>query len=114
MKKIFIIFILIFINSSIFAHSQLTDILPRDNFFYKETPPHIEMRFKSEVKIVRVNLVRIDTKKKIALDTSSLQKKSNEYILPMPQLDAGMHRFEWRALSPDGHIIKGKSDFEVK
>ena len=114
MKKILIIVIIIFINSSVFGHSQLTEILPKDNFTYKETPPHIEMKFKSEVKIVRVDMIRVDNKEKIALDTNSLQNKSKEYIIPMPQLNAGIYRFQWRALSPDGHIIKGKSDFEVK
>ena len=113
-KQIIIIFLLIFINSAAFAHSQLTEILPEDNVTYNEVPPQIEMKFKSEVKLVKINLIRVDIKEKIKLDSSLMKNKSNNYSVPMPKLDAGIYRFEWRALSPDGHIIKGKSDFEVK
>ena len=35
-------------------------------------------------------------------------------LFQCPKLSSGKYRIEWRALSPDGHIIKGKSDFEVK
>ena len=113
-KQIIIIFLLIFINSAAFSHSQLTEILPEDNVTYNEVPPQIEMKFKSEVKLVKIDLIRVDIKEKIKLDSSLLKNKSNNYSIPMPKLDAGIYRFEWRALSPDGHIIKGKSDFEVK
>ena len=114
MKQIIIIFSLFFINSAAFAHSQLTEILPKDNVIYNEVPPQIEMKFKSEVKLVKIDLIRVDTKEKIKVDSNLLKIKSNNYSIPMPKLDAGIYRFEWRALSPDGHIIKGKSDFEVK
>lgn len=113
-KQIIIIFLLIFINSAAFSHSQLTEILPKDNVTYNEVPPQIEMKFKSEVKLVKIDLIRVDIKEKIKLDSSLLKNKSTNYSIPMPKLDAGIYRFEWRALSPDGHIIKGKSDFEVK
>jgi methionine-rich copper-binding protein CopC len=114
MKQIIIIFLLIFINSAAFAHSQLTEILPEDNVTYNDAPPQIEMKFKSEVKLVKIDLIRVDIKEKIKLDSSLLKNKSTNYSIPMPKLDEGIYRFEWRALSPDGHIIKGKSDFEVK
>ena len=105
---------LFMINFSVLAHSQLTEILPEDDVTYNEAPPHIEMKFKSEVRLIKIDMIRIDTKEKIKLDTDTLKNKSKEHVIPMPQLESGMYRFQWRALSPDGHIIKGKSDFEVK
>ena len=114
MKKILIILTLFMFNSSVFAHSQLTEILPEDNVTYNEAPPHIEMKFKSEVKLIKIDMIRFDNKQKVKLDTGTLKNKSKEYVISMPQLDTGIYRFQWRALSPDGHIIKGKSDFEVK
>lgn len=101
-------------NSAVFAHSQLIEILPEDNVTYNEAPPHIEMKFKSEVKLIKIDMIRFDNKQKVKLDTGTLKNKSKEYVISMPQLDTGIYRFQWRALSPDGHIIKGKSDFEVK
>ena len=114
MKVFFVIAFLISISFSAFSHSQLTEILPEDNVTYNDVPPQIEMKFKSEVKLVKIDLIRVDIKEKIKLDSSLLKNKSNNYSIPMPKLDAGIYRLEWRALSPDGHIIKGKSDFEVK
>ena len=32
----------------------------------------------------------------------------------IPNITSGKYNIFWRALSPDGHIIKGKSEFEVK
>ncbi len=101
-------------NSAVFAHSQLIEILPEDNVTYNEAPPHIEMKFKSEVKLIKIDMIRFDNKEKVKLDTGTLKNKSKEFVISMPQLDTGIYRFQWRALSPDGHIIKGKSDFEVK
>ena len=36
------------------------------------------------------------------------------FVIPMPKISPGKYNILWRALSPDGHIIKGKSQFEVK
>ncbi len=114
MKRFLIIVLLLVINSSVLAHSKLTEISPQDNITYDEVPPRIEMIFNSEVKLIKLNMMRINDKEKINLDTSSLGNNSTKYIIPMPQLDIGKYRLQWRALSLDGHIIKGKSDFTVK
>ena len=113
MKKILITVLLLVINSSVLAHSKLIEISPQDNITYDKVPSQIEMKFNSEVKLIKINLMRINDKEKINLDTSSLEK-TTKYIIPMPQLDIGKYRLQWRALSLDGHIIKGKSDFTVK
>ena len=52
--------------------------------------------------------------KKIKLDLDSFKKRSKEFAVPMPSITSGKYNILWRALSPDGHIIKGKSEFEVK
>ena len=114
MKKILIFVLLLVINSSVLAHSKLTEISPQDNITYDGVPTRIKMKFNSEVKLIKINLMRINDKEKINLDTSSLGNNSTKYIIPMPQLDIGKYRLQWRALSLDGHIIKGKSDFTVK
>ena len=72
-KQIIIIFLLIFINSAAFSHSQLTEILPEDKVTYNEVPPQIEMKFKSEVKLVKIDLIRVDIKEKIKLDSNLLK-----------------------------------------
>ena len=51
---------------------------------------------------------------KLKLSLDSLTQRSKEFVIPMPKISSGKYNILWRALSPDGHIIKGKSEFEVK
>ena len=114
MIRIILVLLFIFKISASFSHSQLSEILPKDNVTYVKVPPQINMKFNSLVKLVKIVMIRVDKKEKINLDLTSLNDRAKEHSLPMPQLSSGKYRIEWRALSPDGHIIKGKSDFEVK
>ena len=114
MKIFFVLVFFISLNFSAFSHSQLTEILPEDNVTYNKAPPQIKMKFMSKVKLVKIELLEINKKEKIDLDFTSTMNRAQDHVIPMPILVSGIYRFQWRALSPDGHIIKGKSDFEVK
>ena len=114
MIRIILVLLFIFKISVSFSHSQLSEILPKDNVTYVKVPSQINMKFNSLVKLVKIVMIRVDKKEKINLDLTSLNDRAKEHTLPMPKLSSGKYRIEWRALSPDGHIIKGKSDFEVK
>jgi len=114
MKLFFGFVFFITVNFSAFSHSQLTEILPGDNITYNKAPPQIEMKFMSKVKLVKIEMMRIDNKEKIDLNFSSTMNSAENHVFPIPKLNSGKYRFQWRALSPDGHIIKGKSDFEIK
>ena len=114
MIRIILVLLFIFKISASFSHSQLSEILPKDNVTYVKVPSQINMKFNSLVKLVKIVMIRVDKKEKINLDLTSLNDRAKEHIFPMPKLSSGKYRIEWRALSPDGHIIKGKSDFEVK
>ena len=114
MIRIILVLLFIFKISVSFSHSQLSEILPKDNVTYVKVPSQINMKFNSLVKLVKIVMIRVDKKEKINLDLTSLNDRAKEHSLPMPKLSSGKYRIEWRALSPDGHIIKGKSDFEVK
>ena len=110
---IFLIFIL---NSTLsYSHSQLTEILPKDNVVYTKTPSQIQLKFRSKVKLIKVDLNKVaEDNQKIKLDLDSFKNRSKEFAIPMPSINSGKYNILWRALSPDGHIIKGKSEFEVK
>ena len=111
-----LIFLLLVLNSTLsYSHSQLIEILPKDNVIYTKTPPQIQLKFRSKVKLVKVDLNKIaEDNQKIKLDLTSFKESSNEFAIPMPSITSGKYNILWRALSPDGHIIKGKSEFEVK
>ena len=50
----------------------------------------------------------------IKIDLKKYTERAKNFKLPMPNITSGRYNIFWRALSPDGHIIKGKSEFEVK
>ena len=111
-----IIFLIFVLNSTLsYSHSQLTEILPKDNVVYTKTPSQIQLKFRSKVKLIKVDLNKVaGDNQKIKLDLDSFKKRSKEFAIPMPIITSGKYNILWRALSPDGHIIKGKSEFEVK
>ena len=115
MIKIILSFFFIISPTLSYSHSQLTEILPRENVVYSKTPPEIKLKFRSQVKLVKIDLNNINEKnQKLKLNLDSLNKRSKEFVIPMPKISSGKYNILWRALSPDGHIIKGKSEFEVK
>ena len=98
-----------------FSHSQLTDILPKNNIVYTKTPSKIELTFRSKVKLIKIDLNKTSGEKsKIKIDLKNYTERAKKFKLPMPNITSGKYNLFWRALSPDGHIIKGKSEFEVK
>ena len=115
MLKIFLSFLFILIPALCYSHSQLIEIIPKNNVIYTKSPTEIKLKFRSEVKLVRADLNNISNKdKKIKLDLTSFKKRSKEFTIPIPSISLGKYNISWRALSPDGHIIKGRSKFEVK
>ena len=81
-----LISLLFVLNSTLsYSHSQLTEILPKDNVIYTKTPPQIQLKFRSKVKLVKVDLNKIaEDNQKIKLDLTSFKERSNEFAIPMP------------------------------
>ena len=72
MIRIILALLFIFKISASFSHSQLSEILPKDNVTYVKVPSQINMKFNSLVKLVKVVMIRVDKKEKINLDLTSL------------------------------------------
>jgi len=115
MFKTILTLLFIFYANISFSHSQLTDILPKNNIVYTKKPSKIELTFRSKVKLIKIDLNRKSGEtKNIKLNLNSYKERTKKFTLPMPNITSGKYEIFWRALSPDGHIIKGKSVFEVK
>ena len=111
-----ILSLLFILNPTVsYSHSQLVEILPRENVVYQKSPIEIKLKFRSQVKLVKIDLSNINDKnQKLKLNLESFNKRTKMFVIPMPKISSGRYNIFWRALSPDGHIIKGKSKFEVK
>jgi len=70
------------------------------------TPTNGQLRYNSTLNKFEGNEVK--------LSKEPLMKNSKNHSIPLPPLKPGIYNFKWRAMSEDGHIIKGKSNFKLE
>lgn len=120
--------ILLLIPITAFAHSPLSSISPAADAVLDTAPTVIEMTFKSPAKLIKLELFKVNAEAKdslfsslfgndsgneITLDSDALLQESATHTIILPQLEAGVYKINWRALSEDGHVIKGESVFQI-
>ena len=113
MKKILIVLVIFFQSTFVYAHSPLKSIIPNDGIVLNEAPEEIKVYFKSSAKLLKATLQKVEGSE-VILSREPLMKNSKDHIIPLPLLEPGIYHFKWRAMSKDGHIIKGKSTFKLE
>ena len=128
MAKIFLILFLIFLPITVFGHSPMSSVNPKDGAVLKKSPIKIEMNFESSVKLIKLNMQKLQSEKdgsllnslfskddgdRIALNNEFLMKTSERHSVELPELSTGAYTVKWRALGEDGHVIKGSFSFKV-
>ena len=129
MKIILLVLIFFLKNTVVFAHSPLNSITPKNNEILSQAPKQIKMAFKSQAKLIKIMLEKQKVTKKdtiisdffskdngenIKITTNTLIKTSKIHSIDLPKLTSGKYFFKWRAMSEDGHIIKGNLKFNIK
>lgn len=129
MKILLLTLVFILKNTVVFAHSPLNSISPKNNEILSQSPEQIKMNFKSDAKLVKVTLLKQsgeekDTivsnlfsksdNKKIIIEDDVLMKMSPKHFIGLPKLTSGKYLFQWRAMSKDGHFIKGDINFIIE
>lgn len=128
MIKHFLIFLLIILPVSASAHSPLASLSPQDGASLDQTPSQIKMVFKSPVKLIKVELLKLTAisnesllgilfsggeGSEISLRDDFLMKVAEEHVIKVPSLISGDYSVAWRAMGQDGHLIKGDFSFTV-
>lgn len=126
LKRWLLIFLLI--PSIAFAHSPLSSISPAADAVLDTAPTVIEMTFKSPAKLIKLELFKVNAEAKdslfsslfgndsgdeVSLESDALLQESATHTIILPLLEAGVYKINWRALSEDGHVIKGESVFQI-
>ena len=130
MKKLLILFfgaVIAFANLG-FAHSPVAFVIPKDGSVIKQAPEKMEIVFTAPAKLIKLEFSRVISNEKssliggllgseklevIDLDKSHLMKEAKRHVINMPMLNVGLYKTTWRALSEDGHAIKGEFAFEI-
>ena len=130
MKKSLIFLFAIFLTFSNLghAHSPVGFVIPKDGSVIKQAPEKMEIVFTAPAKLIKIEFFRVipgekstligellgsEKLEEIPLDKSHLMKEGKRHLVNIPVLDMGIYKTNWRALSEDGHAIKGTFTFEV-
>ena len=95
------------------AHSPLTSVTPADGAQLATAPQTIKMRFRDPSRLIRFALAGDGDGTDVVLGDDHLMLESADHIVALPALAAGRYIASWRAMSQDGHVIKGRSSFTI-
>jgi len=96
MIKIILSLLFILSPTISYSHSQLKEILPKDNVVYSKAPLKIKLKFRANVKLVKINLNKINNEnQKIKLNLDSFTQRSKEFAIPMPKISSSKFNILW-------------------
>jgi methionine-rich copper-binding protein CopC len=95
------------------AHSELRTSQPAEGARLALPPATIELRFNEPVQLTALALVDAAGRRtRIALPADTTPRAVER--LPAPPLAPGAWRIEWRAISADGHPVRGTVRFSIQ
>ena len=98
--------------SGVAAHGKIVETIPAHGATLTEWPEVFEIGFNSEHWVTVFQLVKEGEEPiRLELDQGLEQTHAVRAHSPERLFEAGAYRLEWRALSPDGHVIKGEVQF---
>ena len=95
----------------VMAHSELRGSVPAIGAVLDCAPTRIELYFNEGVLLTALRLHRGDGAE-IELPRRAIREATIETI-PLPPLEPGDFRSEWRIISPDGHDVGGVIPFSI-
>jgi len=99
-------------GSAAVAHTPLLQTSPQGVVTQAANPLTAELVFKQPTRLIK--LTRTDGQSQtIELKGGTLMSVAKRHRVPLGQPGAGRHTVHWRALSADGHVIKGQWHFEI-
>ncbi len=126
LRSIFVLLTIIPISA--IAHSPIAYVLPKDGAVINKSPETIEIVFTGPSKLIKVSLQKFAPEANqslvgsllgsgegvnIALDGDFLMQERKRHLISIPSLEEGNYQTNWRAISEDGHTIKGEFSFII-
>lgn len=94
------------------AHSPLISSSPGDGDVLAAVPKAIEIKFRGAVRLVRLALTGAQSGE-VTLSEEHLMVEKQRHTVALPAIAADEYEVRWRALSADGHVVKGSFSFTV-
>jgi methionine-rich copper-binding protein CopC len=94
-----------------YAHSELSGSVPADQAVLETAPQEVRLDFTEAVRLTTLSLTK---RGDAASDLRPLPAgTSQHFAVPTPAITTGDYTVEWRALSDDGHVLRGTFSFTV-
>lgn len=94
------------------AHSPLSSTSPADDAVVAAAPDAIEMDFRGKARLIRFTLTGAGGDE-VVLGKDHLMVEASHHRVVLPPIGAGEFIAKWRAMSEDGHVLKGGFSFRV-
>lgn len=111
-KQIVVSLLLSFLITQAVAHTPVIATSPKNGSILKTTPPSIEINFRDPVRLTSI----------VAVETGKAERKleftptdsAAKFTVTDPKLGDGRIEIQWKALSKDGHVIRGSFLFTIE
>jgi len=94
------------------AHSPLASSSPADGTMSAAAPEMIELNFRGKAKLIRFRLTDAGGGE-VVLGKDHLMIEASRHLVMLPPIGSGDFTAKWRAMSADGHVLKGAFSFSV-
>ena len=123
-----VILTILFVPAMVGAHSPVAYVIPQDEAIIRESPATMEIAFTGPSKLIKVRLYRLEPnegaslvswlfgearQEEITLSDVRFLEENKRHLIGLPLLTDGTYEATWRAISEDGHTIKGDFSFEI-
>ena len=102
-----------FFGGAALAHTSLLSSLPQDGASMDEAPTQLKLVFADPVYLAKIE-VRGSAGQKIELDISNQPRDVAEFVVPLPELEAGYYTIRYSMLGEDGHAMTSAISFTVE
>ena len=112
LRRLLLLAALLLAPSNVVAHARVVATSIEDGSRLATAPAAFDVAFSAAVGMASI-VLRDGDGEAVALDYTPPRERGREFSVPLPALDAGSYRFEWRTLSADGHVMSGSIEFTL-
>lgn len=97
------------------AHAQLERTIPAAGSAMRESPARLTLQFSQrfEPAFSKVRVLNAKGEQVAQGDAQVDRADARQLNVPLPKLDPGTYRVQWRVLSVDTHVRDGQFTFQV-
>ena len=98
---------------NVLAHASLQTSNIVEGAVLIEVPDKLDLAFSGNVGLAALS-IQDSSGKKVGAQSPLPRTLQKQFSIPLPDLNSGAYKIEWKTMSSDGHIMSGHINFTVK